>query len=556
MNPSLLLIPDRYKAAKLYSQIPDSGAGDLTFARNSNATRVNSAGLIEKVRTNLFPNGSNLSSTGWTTSNATLTAGQADPNGGTTAMRIQFAGLAGFAYYALSGTDQPYNRSLFIKAASNQSIKIGEIFGGTSIVINVTTSYQRFDISALNFISGSFGIDINNQNDNAAKDITIAFVQIEAGDIATDYIPTTTAAVSVGITADIPRLDYTGAGCPSLLLEPQRTNLALYSEQFDDASNWALTNATITANNAVSPDGFVNADTVTITGGGNAINGVATSTGSNTITYSVFAKAGSANAFRIREANYFGTSTIFNLSAGTVTSGTGTITNYGNGWYRCTHTQAYGVGETTVSVVFDTTSASGTFSLYGAQFEVGSYATSYIPTLGSSVTRLADAASKGSISSLVNNSAGTLYFEVLFDKLYDAGGSGPSGLEIGDGGNFANIISIGVVRGVPNQIFVFNRNASTNVIRNSINITSVGIYKCAFSYDANGNSFYVNGALVSNYATGNSSTAAIVNSFSRLTLGGFWNGSTAGSLNNDGIISAAIYPTRLSNSELATLTSL
>jgi hypothetical protein len=289
------------------------------------------------------------------------------------------------------------------------------------------------------------------------------------------------------VASGVPRLDYTGGGCPSLLLEPQRTNLFLNS------ASGATQSITVTAE----------AHTLSFYGTGSV--------------------------------------TLSDVASGTL-EGTGT-----------------GVANR-VSLTFTPTAGTLTLTVSGTitdvQLEEGSYPTSYIPTTSAAVTRAADAASKGSISSLVNNSAGTLYFEVLFDKLYDGGGSGPSGLEIGDGGNFANIISIGVVRGATNQISVFNRNASTNVIVNSINIISVGVYKCAFSYDATGNSFYVNGSLVSNYTAGSSSTAGVINSFSRLTLGGFWIGSTAISQNNDGILAAAIYPTRLSNSELASLTSL
>jgi hypothetical protein len=237
------------------------------------------------------------------------------------------------------------------------------------------------------------------------------------------------------------------------------------------------------------------------------------------------------------------------------------VQDYGNGWYRVSHTFTATAATWYVGLWFwNTTSlvANGSQGIlsYGAQLELGSYATSYIHTLGSSVTRLADVASKGSISSLVNNTEGTLYFEVLFDKIYDGGGAGPSGLEIGDGGNFANIISIGVVRSAQNVIRAINRSSSSNVFVNVFNVNTVGKYKCAFSYGATGNSFYVNGALVSNYTTGSSSTAAIVNSFSRLTLGGAFVGGTAASQNNDGILAAALYPVRLSNAELAQLTSL
>ena len=48
-TPSLVIVPDRYKADKLYSQIPVDGTGDFTVVRGTTATRVNASGLIESV---------------------------------------------------------------------------------------------------------------------------------------------------------------------------------------------------------------------------------------------------------------------------------------------------------------------------------------------------------------------------------------------------------------------------------------------------------------------------------------------------------------------------
>jgi hypothetical protein len=51
---SLVLAPTATKEGKVYSAIPNTGDGDMTFSRGSAATRVNSAGLIEKERGNLL----------------------------------------------------------------------------------------------------------------------------------------------------------------------------------------------------------------------------------------------------------------------------------------------------------------------------------------------------------------------------------------------------------------------------------------------------------------------------------------------------------------------
>ena len=52
-NTKLLITPNGYKAGKLYSALPESGAGDSTFARATTATRVNAEGLIEEVGLNV-----------------------------------------------------------------------------------------------------------------------------------------------------------------------------------------------------------------------------------------------------------------------------------------------------------------------------------------------------------------------------------------------------------------------------------------------------------------------------------------------------------------------
>lgn len=48
-TPNLALIPSAYKARVVYSVLPNTGAGDFTFIRSGNATRINKDGLIETV---------------------------------------------------------------------------------------------------------------------------------------------------------------------------------------------------------------------------------------------------------------------------------------------------------------------------------------------------------------------------------------------------------------------------------------------------------------------------------------------------------------------------
>ena len=98
-DASLIMYPSGYKANKIYSLKPTDGSGDLDFTRsNDTATRVNSAGLIEKVRTNLVLQ-SNTFNTSWVLSNATVSSGATDPNGGSTAWTLNKTASQTFHLY-------------------------------------------------------------------------------------------------------------------------------------------------------------------------------------------------------------------------------------------------------------------------------------------------------------------------------------------------------------------------------------------------------------------------------------------------------------------------
>jgi hypothetical protein len=575
---SLCLIPSGYKDQKLYAVKPLDGSGDLTFSRASSATRVASNGLIEKVRTNVVTYSEAFDNAAWNKGNLSVSANSiANPiDGATTADTIVEAATTGTHYlYQSPSLTGEFTYSVYAKAKERDHIVIAGSINTTTFysalfdltnglveqqekgssntlnaaIVAIGSGWYRCSVTITSATAIPFVIWTSDGSalsptyyepsyaGNGTSGVYVFGAQAESG-VATDYIATTSAAVSVGPVSGLPRLDYLNSTCPRLLLEPQRTNLLTYSEQFDNAA-YALNNATITANSVVSPDGYTNADTYTATGGGNYINGVATSAGSNTITYSVFAKAGTQNVFRIREANYFGSATIFNLSTGTVTSGTGTITSYGNGWYRCTHTQAYGAGQTFVSVIFDTTASSGTFYLYGAQFEVGAYATSYIPTLGTSVTRVADAASKSSINALIGGTSGTVFFEIKTNKtltstnfkqfFYYTDASASQAYMYLNGSNY--IVT----------------NTSLGNFTGSLQFQADTTYKVAIAYATNDFKLYINGV-----ERGSSTSGTPINAVNLLSLGSY----TGSAEFNEFVFSQYIhFPTRLSNSDLAALTA-
>jgi hypothetical protein len=418
---SLAMIPSGYKTSKVYSAIPTSGDGDLTFSRsNDTATRVGPDGLIEKVRTNLVTYSNTFSNADWVVDQVTKTTGQTDPNGGTTAVLLTStntsstymyqtkAGLGCLSIYAKVGTRSTfsliptgYNNGAFFDLSSVTATASGigslakiESVGGGWFRCSVATSSSTDFIVSLSNIAGT---------DSVISDtMTFAFAQGETGDIATPYIATTSAAVTVGPVANVPRLDYLDSSSPRLLLEPQRTNLANWSEQADQ---YTKVGATIGSNVLTSPDGYTNADSI-IEDGSTGLHtfynfGLTTFTAA-AYTASVFAKKGGRDWFSIQL--YDGTQgfvAFFNLDTGVVgnvdAGATATITNYGNGWYRCTVTATTAAGSSGGIAIFSasangSTNYAGTNGLaagyfYGWQLELASYATSYIPTLGAAVDK-------------------------------------------------------------------------------------------------------------------------------------------------------------------------
>ena len=524
-DASLVLVPSGVKDSKVYSIKPTDGSGDLTFTRNSNATRVNADGLVEKVRTNLFPTGSALLSTGWNSAGATLTAGQAGPDGGTGALRVEFTTGTSYIYQAFGGLAIPYTRSLYIKGASAQSIKLAEAFTGQSQIINITTSWQRFDFTS-NGVFGGVSIQFDNTNDSAAKDFTVSFIQIEEGDIATDYIATTSAAVSVGPTANVPRLDYSGgASCCSLLLESQRTNLALFSESFDNATGWALFNsATITANSTISPDGYQNADTLNF--GASSTSQVYSNVGASTGTYSfsVYAKSSTGKKFRFKIAT----------PSGDTFSSDFTTTSE---WQRFTFNHTDQIFH--MAICNESAGGVGSIQIWGAQLEAGSYATSYIPTLGASVTRLADATYKTGISSLIGQTEGTLFVEVSGESLQE----NSRYMSISDFNDPYKRLTIYQTGGVLNVYC--SAGAAFNLSYNP----PAGPLKIAVGYKSGDYVLYVNGV------NAISSSEIAVVACSDL---GFGVNEYLGTANppSVGYKQALLFKTRLTNAQLAELTTL
>lgn len=592
-DASLVVIPSGYKTSKVYAEKPTDGSGDLTFTRTGDtATRVNS-GLIEKVRTNLNTFSEQWDNAAYTSfrHNITANAGVA-PNGTTTADKLIATNVSGshITFNSVNiNSNGEYSISCYVKASGLNKVAIresktigyyasfdlsnGTLLDSSAGQSNTITSVGNgwYRISSTRSYVGviSLGI-VTLPNSYTTGDPMTSWVgdnvngvlvwggQTEFGTV-TDYIPTTTAAVSVGPVANVPRLDYLGSTCPRLNLEPQRSNLITFSEQLDNAA-WTKNQSTITANTVVSPDGYTNADAL-VGNGANSIHTAfqqRTATGSSIHSISVYLKQGTERYAYLLALGRSptvdnGDVAWFDLQLGTRPAAMGsglsaTITSVGNGWYRVTMpTSAYAsstqielrVGIATVPGAQINT-ATGFIYVWGAQLEQGTSETSYIPTLAASATRSVDDATKTGITSLIGQTEGTLFLDF-------EGGANDSvnhflGLSDGTTGN-----RIVIVRSSSNTLYAQIRVGGVEqAFIQTATLTANTRYKCAIAYKLNDIAFYVNGVLV---GTDTSATIPATSVFATNT-------GVSSSFFERAINQTLVFKTRLTNSELATLTTI
>jgi len=531
----------------------------ITFVRNSTATYYDNktSALAEQ---NLLLQSQTFATT-WVTSNTTLGSLTTAPDGTTTAYPLTASAVNGTLLQTFTATANAYTFSIYIQRVTGTG-NIDITVDGTTYATQTTSgTWTRFTITTTPAAgSKTAGIRLAVSGDV----VNIWGAQLEQRSSVTAYTPTTTAAITNYIPvlmtapANVARFDCDPITRNSLglLIEESRTNLATYSGAVG-GTNWTLYQALGTLNTIISPDG-------TLTGTklfSNTTSNIHAVISSNitftatSYTVSCYAKKGELNFIYIREALTSGSTAVnsfFNLSTGalgTIASGrTGTITSVGNGWYRCSITATAVVSTTTInfgcSVSDNTPSYTGDgysgIYIWGAQLEAGAFATSYIPTVASTVTRAADQASMTgtNFSSWYNQSEGTLYTE--YTPQFNAGLGPLTIVGIKSSGNgyylgiYAPWTSNATRVGIPNIAFLDT---------SAVTYTENQKVKTSFSFSLTGFSSSTNGATVQSFAAGYSTY--ITNGIELYI----------GSSSNSHIRKLSYYPVALSSSNLVALTS-
>ena len=302
------------------------------------------------------------------------------------------------------------------------------------------------------------------------------------------------------VASGVPRIDYTGGGCGKLLLEPQRTNLLTYSEDFSDAS-WIKLDSNY-SNNTINA------------GPGTAFKGLSkneSTQGVQSLYFDVeyidhqylqigLGTGGTDFGF----INFDIQNKVLGTQSGAVV---GSIVDYGSFLRIIANINT--TSKTSIFLIFvdniDSTRAAfsssvGSFKVYRSQLELGSYPTSYIPTAGATATRVADAFSLANLQSngiLPQLNEGTLFFDLEVSgrrdstagfrhiRLADNSDSTSNRIRIYEGNN-----------GVTSYIRV---DLTADVIEEgfSANVEN----KLAVTWGVDGTKLFINGSLISSTAT-------------------------------------------------------
>jgi hypothetical protein len=411
----------------------------VTFTRAG--TRTFFGQEVVKAEENLVLQSQTFDNSSWTKLNATITADAVAAPDGTTTADALFETVTNGVHRAIQSVPAFNTASMYIQgngrtkariyvgaaaadavtfdltaetatAGANVTGSITDAGGGWyRCVVHSVTNRTSVEVYADDGTGISYAGDIT-------KGLYVWGAQAEKRSFATAYTPTTTQPITryqrlleTAAANEWPREfdPVTGEGLGRSVWEA-RTNLLLRSEEFDNAY-WTKSNATVSANQVIAPDGTLTADKL-VENTANSPHFVERSITLSTAahSFSVFAKKGERNFLVLRgvAAGALNVLAWFNLGTGAVgtlsaagSGATRSITSVGNGWYLCTlvipsavasaFEYRYHVSNADNVTTYTGDGYSGIY-IWGAMLESGAFATPYTPTVAAQVTRLADSA--------------------------------------------------------------------------------------------------------------------------------------------------------------------
>ena len=298
-------------------------------------------------------------------------------------------------------------------------------------------------------------------------------------------------------------------------------------------SGWTLTN------DFISPDGTNNAYSILRTTGVQ-VSATLSLLANTTYTFSAYIKNVDATNIQLRVQNTAGNSsgTESNCVVFQVTDQTNT-----DDFVRITHT--FNTGDAGSYGIFLGYYSAGEYIVWGTQVEQGSYATSYIPTQGGVVTRVADVCNNAGNEQVINSTEGVLYFEgsAFIDSDFKSFSLSDGSVSNGDDNRvmigFQNSILYVNVR-VGNS-YQFNENLTIPIDSNN---------KIALKYKANDFALWVNGNEVKTDNNGTTFSQGVLKKLQ------FADGRPTTSVFNGNCKDLRVYNEALTDSELQALTKI
>ena len=355
------------------------------------------------------------------------------------------------------------------------------------------------------------------------------------------------------VGSGLPRIDFQGNTKGALLLEPSRTNLITYSEDFSQ-SVWVKSGTSVVSGfaspSADSPLGAFKLVENTANSAHTITSNAGSVTSGATTTKSIIVKPNGRRWILLLDIYKPSSRAWFDLELGVVGSLqpsaiSSSIEKLNNGYFRCSVASAVNgtssqlrmdiVEGNNITSGYQGNGTSGVY-IFGAQLEAGSYPTSYIPTSGSAVTRVAETCSQTVPDGVIGQTEGTLFMNFNIDVT----------------SNFKHILNI---KNSTNseRVIVYVRN--TNLLRYQYpngtydegSTLSSGNHKIAITYSGSNISFFRDGIKL----TTNTNFAKTV-TFSEISIGNYLNIDQLGNVVNQSLF----YNNALTDAQAIALTTI